>query len=61
MPNECTHSTQLGIFNLVEAAFTIFHATNDTEIFTMADKRLAKGLEYTAKYNLGYDVPFTPK
>merc|ERR1712185_587945 len=32
--------TQLGIFNLVEAAFTVFHATNSTEIFTLADRRL---------------------
>jgi hypothetical protein len=52
--------TQLGIFNLVEAAFTIFHATNSTDIFTMEDRRLQAGLEYTAKYNLGYIVPFTP-
>ena len=51
--------TQLGLFNLVEAAFTIFHATNSTDIFTMTDYRLAAGLEYTAKYNLGYTVPFT--
>ena len=69
----------------MEAAFTIFHATNATDIFTMAvspsstalllsggslwersqtpvgvqDRRLQAGLEYTAKYNLGYDVPFT--
>ena len=41
--------TQLGIFNLVEAAFTIFHATNDTEVFSMENRRLQAGLEYTAK------------
>jgi hypothetical protein len=52
--------TQLGIFSLVQAAFTIYHATNSTEIFTMANRRLQAGLEYTAKYNLNYSVPFTP-
>ena len=52
--------TQLGLFNLVQAAFTIYHATNSTEIFTMANRRLQAGLEYTAKYNLNYSVPFTP-
>eukprot|EP00040_Diaphanoeca_grandis_P020325 m.108103 g.108103 ORF g.108103 m.108103 type:complete len:427 (+) comp27847_c1_seq1:163-1443(+) len=52
--------TQLGIFNLVQAAFTIFHATNATDIFTMEDRRLEAGIEYTAKYNLNYSVPFTP-
>ena len=55
-----TGHTQLGIFNLVEAGFTIYHATNMTDIFTMEDRRLQAGLEYTAKYNLGYDVPYTP-
>ena len=29
-----------------------------TDIFTMVDRRLLRGLEYTAKYNLGYDVPY---
>lgn len=52
--------TQLGIFNLVQAAFTIYHATNSTDIFTMQQRRLMAGLEYTAKYNLNYSVPFTP-
>lgn len=52
--------TQLGIFSLVQAAFTLYHATNATDIFSMEDSRLKAGLEYTAKYNLGYDVPFTP-
>lgn len=50
--------TQLGIFNLVEAAFTIFHALNDSSLFTMEDRRLQAGLEYTARYNLGHSVPF---
>eukprot|EP00966_Prymnesium_polylepis_P038809 900660-Prymnesium_polylepis.1 len=44
--------TQLGLFNLVQAAFTVYHATNATEIFTMEGARLRAGLEYTAKYNL---------
>jgi hypothetical protein len=29
--------------------FTIFHATNSTEVFTMADRRLQAGLEYTVR------------
>jgi hypothetical protein len=35
--------TQLGIFSLLQAALTIFHATNSTTIFTMADRRLQAG------------------
>ena len=51
--------TQLGIFNLVQAAFTIFHATNSTEIFTMEHSRLRAGIEYSTAYNLGYHVNYT--
>ncbi len=29
-------------------------------MYGAADNRLLKGFEYTAKYNLGEDVPFTP-
>ena len=27
-------------------------------LYSLADNRLLKGFEYTAKYNLGHDVPF---
>ena len=43
-----------------KAAFTIYHATNATDIFTMENRRLQAGLEYTAKYNLNYTVPYIP-
>ena len=51
---------QLGLFNLVEAAFTIWHATNSTDIFTMEGRRLEAGLEYTAKHveNSGETEPW---
>ena len=45
--------TQDGLEHLTETALTIWHATNSTEVFTLADNRLLTGLEYTAKYNLG--------
>jgi hypothetical protein len=50
--------TQLGLSGLTQTALTLYHALNSTEPFTHADFRLRKGLEYTAKYNLGYEVPF---
>ena len=28
------------------------------DLYAVADRRLAAGFEYTAKYNLGHDVPF---
>ena len=28
------------------------------DLYTAYDNRLARGFEYTAKYNLGHDVPF---
>eukprot|EP00039_Didymoeca_costata_P012626 m.182734 g.182734 ORF g.182734 m.182734 type:complete len:400 (+) comp15535_c0_seq1:161-1360(+) len=52
--------TQDGIEHLLETAFTIWKATNNTSVFSMSDYRLRAGLEYTAKYNLNYSVPFTP-
>lgn len=52
--------TQDGLEHLTETALTLWHATNRTDVFTMADFRLRAGLEYTARYNLGYDVPFVP-
>jgi hypothetical protein len=50
---------QLGLFNLVQAALTVFHATGDASLLTMEERRLRAGLEYTAKYNLGYEVNYT--
>jgi len=32
--------------------------TQGTDLWGALDNRLMKGLEYTARYNLGYDVPF---
>jgi hypothetical protein len=52
--------TQDGIEHLTETALTLWHATGNTSVFTMADCRLRQGLEYTARYNLGYPVPFEP-
>eukprot|EP00051_Salpingoeca_urceolata_P004596 m.66223 g.66223 ORF g.66223 m.66223 type:complete len:409 (+) comp13726_c0_seq1:182-1408(+) len=52
--------TQDGIEHLVETALTIWHATGNTTVFSTSDFRLRAGLEYTAKYNLGYEVPFVP-
>ncbi len=33
--------------------------TQGSDLYGALDNRLMKGLEYTARYNLGYDVPFT--
>ena len=52
--------TQDGIEHLLEVALTLWHATNSTEPFTEANCRLRAGVEYTARYNLGHTVPFTP-
>ena len=30
------------------------------DLYSAADNRLLKGFEYTAKYNLGHDVPYKP-
>lgn len=30
------------------------------DLYSVADKRLAMGFEYTAKYNLGHEVPYEP-
>ena len=50
-----THA-QLGIgmlSTLCEAAWK-----QGTDLYSVLDNRLQKGYEYTAKYNLGYEVPF---
>lgn len=50
--------TQLGIAHLGDCAEMAWHQGLD--LYAYADNRLLKGFEYTAKYNLGQDVPFTP-
>lgn len=50
--------TQLGIGLLADCCEIAWHQGLD--LFGYADNRLLKGFEYVAKYNLGYDVPFTP-
>jgi hypothetical protein len=47
---------QGGIGHLVETAVVAWNQGLD--LFGCDDNRLTLGLEYTAKYNLGYDVPF---
>ena len=50
--------TQLGIGHLVEACEIGWN--QGVDMYGADDNRLLKGLEYTARYNLGNDVPFTP-
>ena len=48
--------TQLGLGAMCEICDMAWQQGND--LWGALDNRLMKGLEYTAKYNLGYDVPF---
>lgn len=50
--------TQLGIGHLAEACEIAWHQGLD--LYGESDNRLLRGFEYTAKYNLGKDVPFAP-
>jgi hypothetical protein len=50
--------TQLGLGLLAEACEIGYHQGID--MYAAADHRLLKGFEYTAKYNLGHNVPFEP-
>ena len=50
-----TH-TQLGLAHLAEACEITWNQGLD--LYGAADNRLLKGFEYTARYNLGQDVPF---
>lgn len=50
--------TQLGIAHLAEACEIAWN--QDLDLYGWADNRLLKGFEYTAKYNLGFEVPFVP-
>ena len=49
--------TQLGLGNLAETCEMAWNQGDD--LYGALDNRLLKGYEYTARYNLGYDVPFT--
>lgn len=48
--------TQMGLEYLVNSAEIAWKQGID--LYSAYDNRLAKGFEYTAKYNLGHDVPF---
>ncbi len=48
--------TQLGLGAMCEICEMAWEQGDD--LYSALDNRLMKGLEYTARYNLGYDVPF---
>lgn len=48
--------TQLGLGHLADCAEIAWHQGLD--LYGYANNRLLKGFEYTAKYNLGLDVPY---
>lgn len=48
---------QLGLGAMCEICEMAWEQGDD--LWGALDNRLMKGIEYTAKYNLGYDVPFT--
>jgi len=50
--------TQLGIAHLADCAEIAWHQGLD--LYSLLNDRLLKGFEYTAKYNLGEDVPYVP-
>ncbi|WP_439694766.1 alginate lyase family protein [Mucilaginibacter sp. AW1-7] len=50
--------TQLGIAHLGDCAEMGWH--QGLNLYAYADNRLLKGFEYTAKFNLGQDVPYVP-
>ena len=49
--------TQLGLAHLADASEIAWHQGLD--LYSYADKRLLAGFEYTARYNLGEEVPFS--
>ncbi|RFU24816.1 hypothetical protein B7463_g11524, partial [Scytalidium lignicola] len=51
--------TQLGLGNMAELCQTAYNQ-GDGQYFDMLRDRLLVGYEYTAKYNLGDDVPYDP-
>jgi len=50
--------TQLGLGLLAEACEVAWN--QGVDLYGENNNRLLKGFEYTARYNLGYDVPFVP-
>ena len=50
--------TQLGLGALADTCEIAWN--QGVDLYGEADNRLLKGFEYTARYNLGYDVPFVP-
>jgi len=50
--------TQLGLGLLADACEIAWN--QGVDLYGEADNRLLKGFEYTARYNLGQDVPFAP-
>lgn len=50
--------TQLGLGHLADACEIAWNQGLD--LYGAVDNRLLKGFEYTARYNLGLEVPFTP-
>lgn len=50
--------TQMGLDFLATSAETAWN--QGVDLYGAADNRLLKGFEYTAKYNLGHDVPYKP-
>jgi hypothetical protein len=50
--------TQGGIAHLLETAVSAYN--QKVNLFHEYNDRLALGFEYTAKYNLGHDVPYHP-
>lgn len=50
--------TQLGLAHLAAAAEIAWR--QGVDLYAEADNRLLAGFEYTARYNLGHDVPFVP-
>ncbi|KXL44798.1 hypothetical protein M433DRAFT_78139, partial [Acidomyces richmondensis BFW] len=53
-----TH-TQLGLGEMAELC-QIAYNQGDARFWDLLDNRLMLGYEYTAKYNLGFDVPYDP-
>jgi hypothetical protein len=49
---------QLGLGALADTCEIAWN--QGVDLYGEADNRLLKGFEYTARYNLGYDVPFVP-
>ena len=50
------HHTQMGLGYLAYAAEIAWK--QEVDLYSLADFRLSKGYEYTARYNLGHEVPF---